>query len=265
MNVIEAMLERRSVRNFNGEPLSKDKIELLQKAIDESYSVFGGHITIRLKQFGNQKEFRPSTYGFIKGACDYFLLGIGEGEESALTTGFQFEQVVLKAWQLGFGTCWIAGTFKGTDFGKGETWPEGESLKIVSPVGVAVKQGMLEKVARFTLGSQNRKPFDDLFFTDDFKSSLSEENKFAESLKMLRIAPSSTNSQPWRCLVRDNSVLFYCKQKSPVSIVDCGIGICHFYETEKFNGFDGSFKKEEEKNVPMAPENWKYLVTYNRM
>ena len=262
MDIIQAMKERRSVRSYNGQPLSQEMVGRLHKIIDESYTLFGGSVTIRLKKFDIKGDFKPSTYGVIKGASDYFLMGIGEGEESDLTAGFRFEQVVLKAWELGLGTCWIAGTYKGSQFDQGEKWPDGESLKIICPVGYPEKQRFMEKMMRFTIGSNNRKPFSELFFEDDFKKSLDPENKFSEALEMLRIAPSSTNSQPWRALVRGNKVMFYYKPKYPITVIDCGIGICHFYETEKYKGFTGKFEKETAYPVP--PEDWKYLISYTR-
>lgn len=262
MDILQAMKERRSVRSYNGKPLGPDFIADLKKAIADSYTLFGGDVTIRLKSFDLKGDFKPSTYGVIKGASDFFLMGIGSDEESALTAGFRFEQVVLRAWQLGLGTCWIAGTFKGSQFDERESWPDGELLKIICPVGIPEKPRFMERMMRKAVGSDNRKPFAELFFEDDFNRPLDPDNKFAEALRMLRLAPSSTNSQPWRALVAGDKVLFYYKPKSPASVLDTGIGICHFYETEKFYGFDGTFKKETDS--PLPPEDWKYLITYTR-
>ena len=262
MDIIQAMKERRSVRSFNEKPLDKEMIDKLHKIIDESYTLFGGDITIRLKRFDIKGDFKPSTYGVIKGASDYFLMGIGEGEDSDLTAGFQFEQVVLKAWELGLGTCWIAGTYKGSQFDQGEKWPDGESLKIICPVGFPEKPRFMEKMMRLTIGSNNRKPFSELFFEENFKTPLNPENKFGEALEMLRLAPSSTNSQPWRVLVDGDKVRFYYKPKYPITVIDCGIGICHFYESEKYNGFTGTFEKET--SCPLPPDDWKYLISYTR-
>lgn len=147
-------------------------------------------------------------------------------------------------------------------FDRGEAWPEGEELKIICPVGVAIKPTIKEKLTRITLGSKNRKPFDELFYYGDFRHPVPSDNRFAEALEMLRLAPSSTNSQPWRALVTDDTVHFYYKPKSEASVLDCGIGICHFYETEKFNGHTGNFLKEKE--VPTPPEDWKYLISYKQ-
>lgn len=260
MNIIEAMKERRSVRSFNGEHLTAETIDSLKKAIDESQSPFGGSVTIRLKSFDLKGAYKPSTYGMISGATEFFLLGIKKDKASALTAGFKFEQVVLKAWQMGLGTCWIAATFKGSDFDRGETWPDGEELLIICPVGVAAKPTIKEKITRLAVGSKNRKPFGTLFFDGDFSTPLREDSHFGEALEMMRLAPSSTNSQPWRALVIGNKVCFYYKPKSEASVLDCGIGMCHFFETERFKNRAGHFF--EETNVPSAPDGWIYLMTY---
>ncbi|MDE5849317.1 MAG: nitroreductase family protein [Muribaculaceae bacterium] len=262
MNIIEAMKERRSVRTFDGMGISPEQTAQLEQAIEESDSPFGGNISIKLKKFNLKEGYKPSTYGMIKGAEDFFLLGVGPDEASALSAGYRFEQVVLKAWQLGLGTCWIAATFKGSDFERGVEWPAGEELKVICPVGKAEKPSMKEKLTRLTLGSKNRKPFNDLFFYGDFKTPVPEDNQFREALEMLRIAPSSTNSQPWRALVDGDTVHFYYKPKSPASVLDTGIGICQFHETEKYYGHDGEFSKTA--GAPVPPEDWKYLVSYRR-
>lgn len=263
MNIINAIKERRSVRSFDGAPLTESTKKILTDFADTLTSPFGGNFTIRLKKFDIKGEYRPSTYGAIKGASDFFLIGMGDDEASALSVGFCFEQVVLKAWQLGLGTCWIAGTFKSTNFDKDETWPDGETLRIVCPVGIPTQKRMLERITRAALGSSKRKPFDELFFEDDFNHPLPADSPYREALEMLRLAPSSTNSQPWRVLVKDDKVHFFYVPKNAISPVDLGIGICHFYETEGFNGHAGEFYKEKE--APASNANWRYTVSYRRI
>ncbi|MDE5878375.1 MAG: hypothetical protein K2H47_12875 [Muribaculaceae bacterium] len=262
MDILEAIRERRSVRSFDGAALSEAVRKDLLAFAEKVYNPFGGHFSIRLKSFNLENGYKPTTYGMIKDAHDFFLIGMADDETSALATGFCFEQVVLKAWQLGLGTCWIAATFKGTDFDNGESWPKGEALKIISPVGKAAKKSLMEKITRLSLGSRNRKPFSELFFTDGFKQPLSSDSPFDEALEMLRLAPSSTNSQPWRVLIDNDTVHFYYVLKSRLSVLDTGIGICHFYETEKYYGHTGAFY-----TLPTPPANhdkWKYLISYKR-
>ena len=263
MNIIDIIKRRKSVRSFNGKPLSPEMADKLHEAIKDSDSPFGGNVTIRLKYFDLKAGYKPGTYGMIKGATNFFLLGYGSDEESALAAGFRFEQVVLKACEMELGTCWIAGTFKGQDFDRDETWPEGENLRGVCPVGIPEKPRLFEKLGRMAMGSDRRKPFGELFYADDFKQPLSPDGHFGESLEMMRLAPSSTNSQPWRALVKCDTVHFYYKPKSHLSTLDCGIGLSHFYLTEKYLGRKGEFYRQPD-SLPVPPENWKYLYSYRR-
>lgn len=228
--------------------------------VEHSTSPFGGNVTIRLKRFDMKEGYKPRTYGMIKGATDFFMLGIGDDEASSLTAGFRFEQVVLKAWQLGLGTCWIAATFKGSTFEDENIWPDGEKLRVICPVGTPAKQSLMEKVTRLSLGSKKRRPFAELFYDWDFEHSLSPKNRFDLALEMMRLAPSSTNSQPWRAVVADDTVHFYYKPQSKSSVLDCGIGICHFYEAEEYQSHNGEFFKAT--CPPVSHESWKYLYSY---
>lgn len=260
MTIIQAMQQRRSVRTFSGRPLSSEAIESLLRDIAGADSPFGGSVSIRLKSFDLKGPQKPGTYGIISGAGDFFLIGMRKDEDSALTAGFRFEEVVLKAWQKGFGTCWIAATFKGSDFDRGQEWPDNEELSIICPVGIPARKSFIEKVTRFAAGSNNRKPFDKLFYKGNFSTPLSRDNRYAEALEMLRLAPSSTNSQPWRALVEGDKVHFYYKPAGSLSILDCGIGMRHFYDTEMYNGRSGHFIKDTA--CPAPPDNWRYLRTY---
>lgn len=262
MDIIEAMRQRRSVRSFDGTPLTPDQTAALNDAAVKATSPFGGHVSIRLERFDLKGPYKPSTYGTIKGASDFFLVALHHDDESALTAGYTFEQVVLRAWQMGLGTCWIAATFKGSEFDKGQQWPDGEELTVICPVGTADKPNLRERMTRTMLRSNNRKPFGELFFEGDFSHPLSEDSRFGEALQMMRLAPSSTNSQPWRALVVGNTVHFYYKPKSRASVLDCGIGLCHFHLTEQFNEQSGQFFNV--KDAPSPIDDWRYLVTWVR-
>lgn len=260
MDIKEAIRQRRSVRSFTGESISETTRKDLRDFLSGLYNPFGGHFTIRLKEFDLKNGYRPATYGMIKGASDFFVIAMADDEMTSLAVGFCFEQVVLKSWQLGLGTCWIAATFRESDFNSGELWPKNEKLRIVCPVGYEAKKSVVEKITRLTLGSRSRLPFEELFFDEGFEKPLARDNRFADSLEMMRLAPSSKNSQPWRALVCGDIVHFYYLPKGQLSVLDCGIGICHFYESEKSEGRCGQFFKDN--TVPARHNQWVYLVSF---
>lgn len=257
MKDIEKIIEeRRSVRSFNTTKLMTEKeAGILRAAIDDAKSPFGGKVSVALKRFALEGTFRPSTYGTISGASWYFLMGTDSTEEAQLSLGFIMEQVVLKATSMGFGTCWIAATFKGTTFADAAKFPADTPLQVVMPVGYpAEKKSLKEKLMRATLGSAKRKPMTDLFI-------VSENSVFYVPLQMMRLAPSSTNSQPWRAEVDGSTVYFYYENKSEASILDLGIGLSHFYLAAKEKGIDG--KLSICKEAP-AHDKWIPLVKFQK-
>lgn len=263
MDILEAIEARKSERTYRPEPLSDVESKTLKETIGRAYSPFPGECTIELHDVELEGDFHPSTYGVIRGAKNFLLMGIARDEASAVTAGFKMEQVILAATQLGLGTCWMAATFKNSDFEKIAKFPAGQELKVISPVGInTVERRFLEKFTRFTLGSKNRKPFERLFFVGDWDTPCTDADMFYESLQMLRLAPSSTNSQPWRALIKGETVYFYYKSRGDVSLIDMGIGMCHFAITESYRGHDGHWQLGGDHPAP-AP-GLTYLGNYTR-
>lgn len=263
MDITDAIRTRSSVRNFNGCPLTADQIRELNECIARAESPFGGNATIRLQHFDLKGPFKPGTYGVITGATHFMLMAIGNGKPSLLTAGYLMEQAVLKATMLGLGTCWIAATFKGTDFDRGQTWPHGQRLRIVSPVGIpADRPSLLARITRMAARSAKRKPFGTLFFNGSFTQPLDESHTgIASSLALMRMAPSSTNSQPWRALVCGDTVHFFYRSKGDLSIIDCGIGLLHFHIGQQRQNAAGHFFEANE--IPAHPGSLTYLISYN--
>lgn len=256
MKIQEIIEKRFSVRTFDeSRELNNEVVEEIRQSITNASAPFEGKYIIDFKKFDLKGPQRPSTYGTISGAGWYLLMGIHDDEMSALAAGYAMEEVVLKATGLGLGTCWMALTFKGSDFTKSTDMPVDEPLRIISPVGYpAKKRKMLESITRMTLGSAKRKPMGELFFDGDFGKPVTEDNKFFKALSMMRLAPSAKNTQPWRALVRGNDVWFYYQHKTGASVLDLGIGLCHFDLARKEEGYEGVW----EKSIS-APERQGYI------
>lgn len=222
---------RNSVRTFDAvRRLTSTTLEHIEGFIADAVSPFGGNYSLRLSDFSNIDKPLPSTYGSIKGASVYIIAASASDLSSLISLGFAGEQVVLRAALHDLGTCWVGGTFKASDFRSAVELPEGEKLQLVVPVGYAAdKRRLREKITSAMFRSASRKPFDRLFYAEDFSTSIPPDNPFCRALEMMRLAPSSLNSQPCRALVRADEVVFYYKGKGRMPIVDMGIALCHFY------------------------------------
>ena len=240
MNIKQTMEHRTSVRTYSPTPLDESHIAALQTSIDTAGTPFGGDIKIGLVHFTNDAPARPGTYGVIKGAEWFMVMSAADDDRSWLSAGFMMEQPVLEATELGLGTCWMAATFSSKQFSKVFEAPEGQKIMMVSPVGYPVgRKRILERITGMIAKSRTRKEFSTLFRDTD------TDSRFNDALEMMRLAPSSVNSQPWRAIVSQGAVHFYNAGKGRLSLVDMGIGLCHFYLTCRHNGIEGKFQQAE--------------------
>jgi hypothetical protein len=170
---------------------------------------------------------------------------------------------------LGLGTCWLGGTFQLGRFAQAIGLQEGELLPTISPVGYPAQQkSFTERMIRWSAGSDNRKPWSDIFFAGNFSQSLtqSQAGKYAEALENLRLAPSTSNKQPWRILrdVKQNTFHFYLSRAFGYNLmrnvslqdIDLGIAICHFALTVQEIGIMGRWQ------IDAASPKEKYIATW---
>ena len=262
MDLINAIKLRKSVRTFDGTPLNSSQKQILTEAFSNVKSPFGPLPTIKLERFNISGPTKPGTYGVISGASDYLLMAMEDSDMAYLSAGYVMEEVVLRATEISLGTCWIAGTFRDSTFGT-FTWPDNQSLKIVIPVGTpSVKSSLFNKMARTLLASDKRKPFSTLFFNGSFDSPAQPDSTgFRLSLELLRLAPSSTNSQPWRAVAIGNTIHFYISKTKRLLFLDLGIALRHFTIGEAHQNFEGKFFSTGDH--PQSGDRH-YVVSYTR-
>lgn len=261
--ISEIIKDRHSVRTYKETQLSDDiieKIESYLKEINNSEGIFGGKIRANLiKRNDNDKETKLGTYGVIKGA-NYFLTAAYDKSENGLyDLGYLFEKVVLYCTSLGLGTVWIGGTFNKGKFAKAIDLKGNEALPIVSPVGIeAKKKTLIAKV--IGTNTNKRKNFKDIFFKDNFETSLSyeEAGEYGEVLENVRLAPSALNKQPWRIVKGNKDFHIYNDGKVEMNQIDIGIALCHFQLSAKEKGLKGEFKVLDNKDS----EKFKYLISW---
>lgn len=246
MDYIQAIELRHAVRTYNKNiALTDEQITQVKQDIKDAESPFGGEIQVKLHKFNLEGSIKPTTYGAIDGASWYILIGIADNQESYLTAGFKMGKVALQLIGMGLGTNFLTDTFKGSTFAKIADFGPETPLHVIMPVGVpAEKMRLTEKLTHFALGSSNRKAFDDLFSEDDFGKPVSVENPFHKPLEYMRTAPSAYNKQPWRALVKGNTVYFYETDAADATF-GVGIALSIFYYSLLQLGLKGSFAQPD--------------------
>jgi hypothetical protein len=268
----ETIKKRISTRTYESRKLSVSDKEKLIKAISQLTNPFGENVRVHLieKDTVSNGE-KLGTYGVIKGASTFLGVTTDKTEFGLVAAGYQFENLVLIATNMGLSTVWLAATFSRDQFEKAMDIKNDELFPAISPIGYATgKRSITESLMRKTMKSDKRKSWEEIFFLDSFGNALSRKdaNEYVNPLEMLRLAPSATNAQPWRVVKKHDSYHFFETHKSNASEddkmikkVDLGIALSHFHQTALENGLAGHFEKQEDIKIDI-PENTNYIISW---
>jgi hypothetical protein len=283
---LELIRRRTSVRRFTGEIAAGEVRQELERCCRAAQAgPFGGTCRFRLIDNhvgGGAKGERVGAYGIISGARTYLAGATGSSKFSLEDFGYLFELLLLKATDLGLGSCWLGGSFTRSRFAKAMDLREGEIIPAVSPVGVPTRQrSVVDRVIRWGAGSKRRKPWAELFYDGETAAPLSENRagQFATALEMVRLSPSASNRQPWRCLKEGNTIHLYLQRfpgyqaitPTDLQRIDMGIAMAHFDLAMEAAGIKGGWQVLDAPILhakPLQrPEAWQkaeYLVSWGR-
>ena len=282
------IVARKSCRTFNQQyltPAHKKELEdFIATATDSNLIV--------LEKAEGEKKIKLD-YGVIKGHNTYILGIVKDNPVARLYYGFHMEKVVLKATEMGLGTCWI-GYFDHSYFDD-MVIEKGYKIPGIVVIGYPVDNVTLpQRFLRFTANASQRLPWEKLFFDYTTKAPLKSESTFttsaafqtlrqyAESLEMVRLAPSSSNTQPWRVYFDEPAQEFHFFKKPRNRIyevmgmheLDLGIAMAHFELTSQENGLAGSwiihadskvdknFDESVKKNAIPFIEDLQYIISW---
>ena len=265
MNLMETIQKRYSVRRYAPQKVEEDIKKKLRQFLDQySSGPLGAAVRFELLELGtvSPRELRSfGTYGMIRGAGLYILGAVEDKARSQLDLGYCLEKVVLEATALGLGTCWLGGTFKRSRFARWMELADDELLPVIIPVGYpAKKKGLAEAIVP-SGSSGRRKLWTELFFIEDGKTPLTEEEAgpYRSALEAVRLAPSALNGQPWRIIkdsegcyrlyLRENRLYNRGMGKLRLQHIDIGIAMAHFELAAREQALPG----EWEPHAPAAP------------
>lgn len=271
INVKEVIKRRISNRTYEERSLTEEDKKKLLEFNSTLTNPFG--VEVKVQYISKEKgadDVQLGTYGTIKGAKDFLAITVKDQPYAMEAIGYQFENLVLYATDIGIGTVWLAGTFKRKDFINAIEIGEDDLFPCICPLGYpAQKQSFLEKITKASLGSKKRKDWDKLFFLEDFTKALTKADVgiYEDALEMLRLAPSATNSQPWAVVKEGNKFHFFCNYKNTlnddvkkIKHIDIGIALSHFHQTAMSKGLNGNLQIED---IGFSiPDNMHYVLSY---
>ncbi len=148
MDTLQAIRERRSVRRYRPEPIPEEDLASIIEAGHVAPSAANRQpwkfivVTDSEQKAALAQACRGQTW-MADAAC--ILVGVGLPEVSAkwyrVDVAIAMQNMVLAAWSLGYGTCWI-GAFDPDQVKQVCEIPEGADVVALTPIGVpAVSPG----------------------------------------------------------------------------------------------------------------------------
>jgi len=276
MPITEIIKKRFSCRTYADKPIEEETLQKLKEIMNSLPSgPFGGkpRLTLVSADSSSPQEWKQlGTYGVIKNAR-LFVVGAIKNTVNAMEDyGYCKELLILRATEMGLGTCWLGGTFSSSSFAQAINLQKGETLPSISPIGYpAQRKSLAEKMMRSVNGSDKRKPWSELFFADNFSTRLTQAQAgtYAEALENIRIGPSATNKQPWRVLfeTKRNILHFYIERALSYKLmgmvflqdIDLGIAMSHFALTLQEQGIKGKWLVDATAPIEKATD---YIVSW---
>ena len=210
MKTIEELVkERHSVRTYLDKKIEKEKVEVLNKLIDEVNKDNDLNIQLILDDKDVFDKFILS-YGRLKGCNNYIALIGKKSKTLEEKLGYNGEKIVLKAQELGLNTCWVGGTYK-KSIVKAHINKD-EKMVCVIAIGYGETSGRPRK----------SKSFDNVV--------ISKENPdwFKKGVEFALLAPTAINQQSFKLeYIKDNQVKAHVGL-GHLSKVDIGIVKYHF-------------------------------------
>lgn len=209
MDLWEAIQSRHSVREYNTRPVEPEVLNELQAMADQ----FNAEADLHIQLIRDQPEAFQSLmakFRHFKNVRHYFAMVAKEDPESQERLGYYGEKLVLRARQLGLGTCWVAATYN-----KGKCISNihpGEKRHAVISLGYAEDMGH----------PRSTKSIEELSHSD---APMSEW--FRKGMEAAQLAPTGMNRQNFRFTLDGDRVRAQAGHGLSAAM-DLGIVKCHF-------------------------------------
>ncbi|MGM9536447.1 MAG: nitroreductase family protein, partial [Intestinibacter sp.] len=243
-------------------------------------------ISVEIKTFSNdvigKLQGIAGYHGKIVEAPNYMILLSDVKDFYIENAGYVGECLILKARDLGLGTCWI--TFKSSDEIK-KALDISSDKEVVAIIAIgysgaskgtkksAVKVG--DNYSKASMDLESTTPYklgvEDIVYVDTWGNNatieLLEERYLIDAFSISRLAPSTLNQQPWRFIIDGGKVILAIKQDDFATEyerkIDTGIALLYFSIVIDTTLFDLHWTLGEIENTYNVPDDYKIVAYCN--
>lgn len=210
MELIEAIKNRHSVRQYLDKPIEKEKFNVLEKEINDINKLTGLHIQL-VKNEPEAFDCFAAHYGKFENVTNYIAMIGKKSDKLEELIGYYGEKLVIKATILGLNSCWVAMSYR--KIPAAFKLDKGEKLIIVIALGYGKNNGANHKIK-----------------TIEQVSNANEDTPkwFNDGVNIALLAPTAMNQQKFKLIYNSDGTItsrsgfgFYTK-------IDLGIAKYHF-------------------------------------
>lgn len=240
MDIIEAIGTRISIRAFEERAIAQDALDELAAELARVNEESGFNFQLYgPREDGTALDLSPRM--FANNPPAYLALVGPAGEIPEERLGYYGEKLVLKATQLGLGSCWVAGTFDRSTT-RAEL-ADGEKLHDVIPLGYAPRTiPIMQRTIRAAIRARSKK--DEAMWKGPTKLAQAPE-WIRACIDGVNKAPSAVNEQPV-VFVQDEPDgpirAELPRVKSGMEYTDLGIAKLHFELIARECGIEGGWE-----------------------
>ncbi len=224
MDLLEAIKTRHSVRHYTDQPIETEKIERLQRLVDEYNAQSGLHIQLITNEPRSFGESLLARYGKFSGVTSYFAMIGTKSDSLHEIVGYYGEKLVLEAQRMGLNTCWVALSYK--KIGSVLDISDDEKLVCVISVGYGATQGVDHK--RKTPEKVSVTPLE------------AAPQWYRKGVECALLAPTAINQQKFKFEFKPDNRVAARAGFGPYAKIDLGIVKYHF----EIGAFPYSFEWE---------------------
>lgn len=236
-NLMQTLLERRSIRRYQPRPLNNNDRQTVDKIIKNSKALQPSIITsINIHEINPQINLVSllGAYGRLV-SPPYILLPTTPDDPSALINqGYQMQQIVIHLYQQGIGSCYLGALGSFDRLREQFSLPENVSVGALLAFGYpadSLPGRTFNTLFRSAIGSSRRLPVEKVFFETSFDNPSLPPTNLRSIIDAGRMSPSAVNAQPWRFFHDRDALVLYRKRNNPkyglsgqdYALFDCGI------------------------------------------
>lgn len=229
MDLYQAILARRSVRQYMQTPLNKQTLAQIDDIVNHARALVPGNRfrVMRRDVFtGEDLIFAMGGYGQVL-TPPHYLVGSIVGEKYPLVDmGFRMEQMAVEMTQLGIGTCFIGSLGQEHNARVRFRLPAETRIGAFLLFGMPAEDAggrMINAVMRRKVGATAKLAAKSLFFNGSFRAPSAPPTHLARLIEAARNAPSANNAQPWRFLWYDETLYLFVRRQNLA--YGAGIGV----------------------------------------